>query len=60
MTMAPTSQDLVNKKLQAFEQLQAEFEASFRFVQNNIMANRFVDRPEPGEAHEVRRNVQMP
>jgi len=34
MTNAPTTSDLVNKKLQAFERLQAEFEESFRFVQN--------------------------
>lgn len=34
MTTAPTTPDLVNKKLRAFEQLQAEFEQSFRFVQN--------------------------
>ena len=41
MTTAPTTPDLVNKKLQAFEQIQAEFEESFRFVQNVHGQQRF-------------------
>jgi hypothetical protein len=45
MTTAPTTTDLVNKKLQAFEQLQAEFEASFRFVQNVHGQQRFSSFP---------------
>jgi len=45
MTTAPTTQELVNKKLQAFEELQAEFEASFRFVQNVHGQQRFTSFP---------------
>src|SRR6266702_3954519 len=45
MTTATTTQDLINRKLQAFEQLQAEFEASFRFVQNVHGQLRFASFP---------------
>ncbi len=45
MTTTPTMSELVNQKLQAFEQLQAEFEASFRFVQNVHGQQRFPSFP---------------
>src|SRR5947209_10538908 len=45
MTTASTTTDLVNQKLQAFEQLQAEFEASFRFVQQVHGQQRFASFP---------------
>src|SRR5438105_12133661 len=45
MTTTPTTQELVNQKLQAFEQLQAEFEASFRFVQQVHGQQRFTSFP---------------
>ena len=41
MTTAPTMIELVNQKLQAFERLEAEFEASFLFVQNVHGRQRF-------------------
>ncbi len=41
MTTAPTTPDLVHQKLQAFEHLQSEFEASFLFVQNVHGQQRF-------------------
>lgn len=51
MTTAPTMIELVNKKLQAFEQLEAEFEASFLFVQNVHGQQRFSSFPIAESVH---------
>jgi len=45
MTATPVMQNLINQKLEAFDQLQPEFEASFHFVQEMHGQRRFSSFP---------------